>query len=82
MDRPAETPRAETDDVVLSPSAQQVEKAAGALAALPDVKMEKIEEIKPRLEDGTYRVQSEVVARRMVDASIRESARLKKPRRG
>ncbi|MFP4381236.1 MAG: flagellar biosynthesis anti-sigma factor FlgM [Candidatus Sumerlaeia bacterium] len=61
-------------DVELSSSLQQVDKAADAVRAMPDVRIEKIEEVKPLVEDGSYKVESKVLAKDMVDASLRESA--------
>ncbi len=68
-------------DVELSESTREVAHAAELLAGLPDVRMDKIQEIKPRIEDGSYKVESKVVAKRIVDAALRESAIQKKLRR-
>ncbi len=61
-------------DVELSDQLQQVENARQIMEGLTDVRIEKVEEIKPRIEDGSYQVDSEVVAKRIVDASLREDA--------
>lgn len=60
-------------EVELSESLQGIESAKDIIAALPNVRVEKVEEIKPRVDDGSYKVQSEVVAKKMVDSSLRES---------
>jgi anti-sigma28 factor (negative regulator of flagellin synthesis) len=44
---------------------------------LPDVRLEKVEALKPKVDDGTYHVESHEIAKRMVDESLRESARAK-----
>jgi len=69
-------------DVELSESLTEVNTAKAAVAAMPDVRTEKVEAIKPRIEDGSYEVDSKVVAKRMVDASLRESAEQKRASRG
>ena len=69
-------------DVELSESLAEVNTAKTALAAMPDVRTEKIEAIKPRIEDGSYEVDSKVVAKKMVDSSLRESAEQKLSSKG
>ncbi len=64
-------------DVELSDQLQQVEKARQIIEGLTDVRIEKVEEIKPRIEDGSYQVDSQVVAKKIVDASLREDAERK-----
>ena len=68
------TPLSGADDVELSSSLKEIDRAKEALAALPDVRVEKVNEIKPRVDDGSYQVESEALAKKMVDASLRESA--------
>ena len=63
-------------DVKISESFHEVQRANEILAGLPDVRVDKIGEIKPRVDDGSYNVESEVVAKKMVDSALRESARL------
>jgi flagellar biosynthesis anti-sigma factor FlgM len=68
-------------DVELSETTREVAHAAEQVAGLPDVRIEKIEALKPRIEDGSYKIESKVVAKRMGDAALRESAIQKNPRR-
>lgn len=68
-------------DVELSESTREVAHAAELLAGLPDVRVDKIQAIRPRIEDGSYKVESKAVAKRIVDAALRESALQRKPRR-
>jgi negative regulator of flagellin synthesis FlgM len=68
-------------DVELSESTREVAHASELLAELPDVRVDRIEEIRPRIEDGSYKVESRVVAKRLVDAALRESVLQRKPRR-
>jgi len=71
----APAPVSEAADVELSASLQEIDRAREALAILPD---EKVEGVKPLVDDGSYKVESEVLAKRIVDTSLRESAQLKK----
>ena len=70
-------PVSEAADVELSASLQEIDKAKEALATLPDLRVERVEGIKPLVDDGSYKVESEVLAKRIVDTSLRESAQLK-----
>lgn len=49
--------------------------ARAAIDHIPDVRHDKIDALQSSVNDGTYHVDSEVVAKRMVDESLRESAR-------
>ena len=80
--RPSGGPKADTaskiespaSEVELSTSLQEIESAKEAFAGISDVRVERVQEIKPRVDDGSYKVQSEVVAKKMVDSALRESA--------
>jgi len=54
------------DRVSLSPQARELLKAQRALAAIPDVREDKVEEIKAQIADGTYRIDSDQIAAKMI----------------
>jgi negative regulator of flagellin synthesis FlgM len=58
------------DRVSLSPQARELLNAQRALAAIPDVRAEKVEAIKARIADGTYRIDSEQIAAKMIRESL------------
>lgn len=60
--------------VDLSESSRDIMRAREIASGLPDVRMEKVSEIKGAIEDGSYQVESGKIARKMVDTAIRESA--------
>ncbi len=62
------TPREDT--VVLSPQAKDVKKAAEELKSLPDVREQKVAEIKANITNGTYRVDGRKTAFRMMKDSL------------
>jgi len=66
-------------NVHLSNAMQEVDKARQAIQAMPDVRVEKINELKPIVDEGSYHVESKVLAKKMVDTSLRESAQLNPP---
>jgi negative regulator of flagellin synthesis FlgM len=58
-----------TDSVSLSDNARSVAAALAAVQQAPDVRDAKVNEIKQRVQDGTYDVPARVLARNMIDAS-------------
>jgi flagellar biosynthesis anti-sigma factor FlgM len=72
---PSTTPAA---DVEISNTLREVDKARQSMAAMSDVRVERVEEIKPLVDDGSYKVESEVLAKKMVDTSLKESANISK----
>ncbi len=61
--------------VSLSGTTQQVAAVRKQLDAIPDVRMDKIVDIKMAVDAGSYKVESGKVAKKMIDESLRESAR-------
>jgi len=67
-DRPSRVRRG--DRVSLSPQARELLNAQKALDAIPDVRTDKVEEIKARIADGTYRIDSEQIASKMIREAL------------
>jgi negative regulator of flagellin synthesis FlgM len=61
------------DSVTLSANARSLAAAQEVVKQTPDVRTEKVAEIKQRVDDGTYFVPSSVLARNMVDAAKNSS---------
>ena len=66
------------DDVELSASSREVDKAKSLLDAMPDTRPEKVQELKPLVENGSYRIAAGHVAKKMVDSALRESINVRK----
>lgn len=62
--RQQQAPRVDT--VTLSANARAVAAAREAVQAAPDVRADKVAEIKQRVTDGTYTVNSSVLARKLL----------------
>ena len=60
-----------TDSVTLSDSARSVATARTAVQNAPDIREQKVADIKQQLSDGTYQVSSRALASKMLDASSR-----------
>src|SRR5579864_3645196 len=61
----AESPK--VDSVNLSAGAKSLAAARDAVQNAPDVRDQKVADIKQRISDGTYTVSSRVLARKMLD---------------
>jgi negative regulator of flagellin synthesis FlgM len=59
----------QVDTVSLSDSARSLAGAHDAVRNAPDVRHEKVAEIKQRIGDGTYQVQSRVLAQKLLGQS-------------
>jgi len=62
-----------TDSVTLSDSARSMATARTAVQNAPDIRQQKVADIKQQLSDGTYQVSSSVLARKMLDTSDRQN---------
>jgi flagellar biosynthesis anti-sigma factor FlgM len=58
-----------TDSVTLSDNARSVGAARQAVKNSPDVRQQKVADIKQQLSDGTYQVASHVLARKLMNTS-------------
>ncbi len=56
------------DSVTLSDGAKTLAVAREAVKAAPDVRDDKVSEIKQQVTDGTYKVSAKVLARKMLDS--------------
>jgi len=56
------------DSVTLSDGAKTLSAAREAVKAAPDVRDDKVSEIKQKVTDGTYSVSAKVLARKMLDS--------------
>ena len=64
------SPARRKDRVSLSPQAKELLNAQRALAAIPDVRAEKVEDIKARIADRSYRIDSEQIAAKMIRQAL------------
>ena len=63
----AAAPAAGADQLELSSRAEEIRTARAALAQTPEVRAEKVAELKAQIEAGTYRVDSDKVAERILN---------------
>ncbi len=58
------------DEVVLSPVATKISESKKAIDLIPDTREAKIAELKNQIENGSYKVNNELVASKMVEESL------------
>ncbi len=61
-----------SDTVEISDRSRELARARQAVDAAPDVRADRVAEIKQRIEDGTYSVSPELLARKMLEGSDAE----------
>jgi negative regulator of flagellin synthesis FlgM len=59
-----------TDTVVISETAKRIQDAKASLDAIPDVRADKVAELKSRVENGTYEIQADKIAGKMIRDSL------------
>jgi negative regulator of flagellin synthesis FlgM len=58
------------DTVVLSDAAKRIQEAQARIQTLPDVRNDKVAELKAQIENGTYEIKSEEIAEKMIRESL------------
>ena len=70
---PQSDPSSETkasDPVSLSPQAREYTAAQRSLAVIPDIRESKVSDIKARIADGSYTIDSDKIAENMIREAI------------
>ena len=66
----AETNVAKTDTVNISDAAKEIQEVRKQLDDIPDVRTEKVQQLKNEIENGTYKIKSEEIAEKMLRESL------------
>jgi negative regulator of flagellin synthesis FlgM len=61
--------RPASDSVEISDQSRQLSRARQAVDEAPEVRSEKVADIKKRIEDGTYTVSPQLLARKLMEGS-------------
>lgn len=61
--------------VSLSDTSFQVGEARRQIDAIPDIRASKVDEIRLSVDEGSYKIEGHKVAKKIVDESLRQSAR-------
>ncbi len=65
-----EKQQTKTDTVVLSDTAKKIQEAQKQLEAIPDVREDKVAQLKEQIEKGTYEIDEEKIADKMLKDSL------------
>ena len=80
---PVEEPQAVDGDTIdISSTSRGVGQLKQAVDALPDVRTDRIEGIRDQVEEGSYHVESEKLAKRVVDEAFGDALRREHQARG
>lgn len=58
------------DTVVISDTAKRIQEARFQLESIPDTRSEKVAEIKRSIQDGTYKIEPDKIADKMIRESL------------
>ena len=67
------TPETKTDTVALSTDVEDVREAMRTLNRMPDVREDKVAEMKRRLASGTYRIAGEMIAAQLIEETMQNN---------
>lgn len=59
-----------TDTVVISDTAKRIQEAQAQIQAIPDVRADKVAELKSRIENGSYEIRPDKIADKMIRESL------------
>jgi negative regulator of flagellin synthesis FlgM len=59
-----------TDTVSISDTAKRTQEALSQLQSIPDVRADKVAELKSRIENGTYEIKADQIADKMIRESL------------
>ena len=62
----AEKPAAKTDTVVISDAAKRIQEAKMELDKMPDVRADKVAQLKNQVENGTYEIRAQETAEALI----------------
>ena len=61
---------AKGDEVVLSPMAKEIQEAKKIIDSMPEIREEKVARLKEQIQNGTYQVDGEKIAGKMLLGSL------------
>jgi negative regulator of flagellin synthesis FlgM len=59
-----------TDTVFISDTAKRIQEAQSQLQSIPDVRADKVAELKGRIENGSYEIKADQIADKMIRESL------------
>lgn len=65
------------DQVSLTPTSQETDSAVRQAAAIPDIREERVAQLKRRIEEGRYPIQGDRIAVRLMEETMQNNTLLK-----
>lgn len=59
-----------TDTVVISDTAKRIQEAQSQIQAIPDVRADKVAELRAQIENGSYQIKPDKIADKMIRESL------------
>ncbi len=75
----ASAPSPHTDNVVLSPESTEYAQVLKRIDEVPDIRHDRVEHIRKALEAGTYDIDPQLVAKRIIQEIVSENTPQKNP---
>jgi negative regulator of flagellin synthesis FlgM len=75
IDKTQETSEVSGDSLEISSASREVSGLREAAKGIPDVRMEKMQDIRGQVEEGSYYVESEKLAKAVVDEALQDAVR-------
>jgi flagellar biosynthesis anti-sigma factor FlgM len=69
-EKDAQPQRLKTDTVVISDAAKRIQEVQKQIQAIPDVRADKVAEIRNQIESGTYQINADQIAGKMIKESL------------
>lgn len=69
-EKPSAQAVSKEDKVVLSEEVKRMQEAKKLLSSVPDVREEKVAQIKARIDSGAYRIEEKELAKKMIKESL------------
>jgi flagellar biosynthesis anti-sigma factor FlgM len=63
-------PELKADTVFISDTAKRIQEAQAQLQSIPDVRADKVAELKSQIENGTYEIKPDQIAEKMIRESL------------
>ena len=69
-EKDAQPQELKTDTVVISDAAKRIQEAQKQIQTIPDVRTDKVAEIRNQIESGTYEIKADEIAGKMIKESL------------
>jgi len=65
-----ENPRSDSDRIELSVKSREIQQLDALIRSTPDVRMDKVEQLRSAVQNGTYNVKAEMIADKIIGGNV------------